>query len=120
MNVKKLLAVVLAVVMLLGVLPVVYAAGASDSANPEDGDISVDIGDVETVPEETESDSILGDINGDGEITTVDLVALQASVTKKGDPIANEIGDINADGEVTTVDLVALQAYVTKKVPTLG
>ena len=116
MNVKKLLAVILAIVMLMGVLPVVYAA-AGDSANPEDGDISVDIGDVEQIPEETEPEGVLGDVDNSGVVDFQDLGALQAHLSGKATAPNEAMADINGDGAVDFQDLGALQAHLSGKSP---
>ncbi|MBO5868785.1 MAG: dockerin type I repeat-containing protein [Oscillospiraceae bacterium] len=116
MNVKKLFAVILAVVMLVGVLPVVYAA-AGDGANPEDGDVSVDIGDVEQIPEETEPTGILGDLTNDGLIDTLDLLAMQAHLSGKATAENVAMADIDGNSAVDTLDLLALQAHLSGKNP---
>jgi len=50
---------------------------------------------------------ILGDINGDGSVTAVDVTRLIVLITTD-DPPANEIGDINGDGSVTSIDVTKL------------
>lgn len=116
MSVKKLLAIVLAAIMLLGAFSVVYAA-AGESANPEDGDVSVDIGDVEEIPEETEPEGLLGDVNVDGELNYLDLGALQAHLSSKANASNLVLADINGDGNVDYQDLGALQAHLSSKSP---
>jgi len=64
-------------------------------------------------------EAALGDINGDGIVDTVDLVALQAYVTHKTGEIDFACANINGDDIVDTVDLIALQAYVTHKTDSL-
>lgn len=114
MNIKRLLAVVLSAVMLLGVLTVAYAE-SGDAVIPEDGDISLDIGAVETVPDETEDAVLVGDINEDGKVDYLDLGALQAQLSGKVTGGNQDACDINADGDVDFLDLSALQAHLTGK-----
>ena len=50
---------------------------------------------------------LLGDANGDGQVTGADLIAVQQNFGKTGDsPLA---GDSNGDGQVTGADLISVQ-----------
>ncbi len=51
---------------------------------------------------------ILGDLNGDGEVTTVDLAVLKLYLARLSE-VDETAGDMNGDGEVTTVDLAVLK-----------
>ena len=55
---------------------------------------------------------LLGDMNGDGEITNADVAELLAKVTAR-EEVSLDVGDVNGDGEVTNADVVALLVLVT-------
>ena len=54
---------------------------------------------------------ILGDINGDGSVTAVDVTMLLVKIENNELP-ANEVGDINGDGSVTAVDVTKLLTLI--------
>ncbi|MBO5868374.1 MAG: leucine-rich repeat protein, partial [Oscillospiraceae bacterium] len=60
--------------------------------------------------------AMLGDINEDGAVDTLDLLALQAHLSGKMKDIFVEAADVNVDGTVDTLDLLALQAYLSGKI----
>ena len=69
MNLKKLLALVLALVMVICALPAVYAT-VSEDAGFDDSDISIGV-------EELQPDSVIyGDADGDGEVSTADAARI--------------------------------------------
>ena len=70
MNTKKLLALLLALVLVLGVLPVAYAA-ASDPATGDDTDIDVDVEDLPDVSVLYGDAVIIGDVPAIGELAEV-------------------------------------------------
>lgn len=60
---------------------------------------------------------IYGDVNGDGEITTLDLLIVQKHLLKKT-TLTNvylKAADVNKDGNVTTLDLLLIQKHLLKK-----
>ena len=60
---------------------------------------------------------IYGDNNGDGEITTLDLLLVQKHLLKKS-TLTNaflKASDVNKDGNVTTLDLLLVQKHLLKK-----
>lgn len=60
---------------------------------------------------------IYGDINGDSEITTLDLLIVQKHILKKT-TLTNaylKAADVNKDGNVTTLDLLLIQKHLLKK-----
>lgn len=71
----------------------------------------------------TVSGSILiGDVNGDGKITTADAVLLLQHIAKlitlEGQELAS--ADVNQDGNITTADAVLLLQYIAKLIPSLS
>ena len=55
---------------------------------------------------------ILGDVNGDGEVTVMDALAMQKYVADK--PVSNfneAVADINNDGEINITDTILIQKY---------
>ena len=67
------------------------------------------------------SDSILGDVNGDGEADTLDATLIQRYVTFVKVPYSDEVmmcGDTDGDGVLTVMDATFIQRYSTRiKVP---
>lgn len=60
---------------------------------------------------------IYGDVNGDGEITTLDLLLVQKHLLKKS-TLNNayfKAADVNKDNQVTTLDLLLIQKHILKK-----
>ena len=55
---------------------------------------------------------LLGDVNRDGKITTLDLEEVKKYITGE-EKIDKSRADMNLDGEVTLTDLVILKKYVT-------
>ena len=53
---------------------------------------------------------VVGDANGDGEISTADAVAIVNIALSEDEPTAEQlaVADLNGDGEITTADAVAL------------
>lgn len=60
---------------------------------------------------------IYGDVNGDGEITTLDLLVIQKHLLKKS-MLTNaylKAADVNKDNSVNTLDLLIVQKHLLKK-----
>ena len=59
---------------------------------------------------------ILGDVDGDGEVTSADAALIQRYDAQmslpEGTVIAN--GDVNGDGEIDILDVTLIQRYVAK------
>lgn len=65
---------------------------------------------------EPNKETLLGDVNGDGEITIVDATILQKYIvgqTTLDDETLN-VADVNKDGAVTVVDATLIQKFVVK------
>lgn len=65
---------------------------------------------------EPNKEALLGDVNGDGEITVVDATILQKYIvgqTTLDDETLN-VADVNKDGAVTVVDATLIQKFVVK------
>lgn len=63
-------------------------------------------------------ETLLGDVNGDGEITVVDATILQKYIvgqTTLDDETLN-VADVNKDGAVTVVDATLIQKFVVKMI----
>jgi len=60
---------------------------------------------------------ITGDVNGDGDITLTDMLAIKSHLLKKatltGTP--SLAGDVNADAAVTLTDFIQIKAHILKK-----
>lgn len=65
---------------------------------------------------EPNKETLLGDVNGDGEITVVDSTILQKYIvgqtTLDGETL--NVADVNKDGAVTVVDATLIQKFVVK------
>lgn len=57
-----------------------------------------------------------GDVNGDGEVSIADLVALSKHLLAAKPLDAGMNGDVNADGVIDVYDMIALRKFFTKKV----
>lgn len=67
---------------------------------------------------EPNKEALLGDVNGDGEITIVDSTILQKYIvgqTTLDDETLN-VADVNKDGAVTVVDATLIQKFVVKAI----
>lgn len=55
-----------------------------------------------------------GDLNNDGKLTVVDIVAMRGIIMSEQGPSAEqlEIGDLNSDGTLTVVDIIALRNII--------
>jgi predicted RNA-binding Zn-ribbon protein involved in translation (DUF1610 family) len=56
----------------------------------------------------------LGDVDGDGEVTVLDVTYLQRVLAnvKTADDTINKLGDVDGDGELTTIDTTKLQRWL--------
>lgn len=100
MNTKKLLALILAIALIVCVLPLAYATGASDPAQDEDTDIGVD---VEDLPE-VDVAVLYGDVDGNGEITAFDATLILQSIAGWDVTIDEVAGDVDGNDEITAYD----------------
>lgn len=67
---------------------------------------------------EPNKEALLGDVNGDGEITVVDATIIQKYIvgqTTLDDETFN-VADVNKDGAVTVVDATLIQKFVVKMI----
>ena len=74
-------------------------------------------GDVEikaTYKDEPGSDFTYGDLNGDGKINLLDLIAMRKYLAKWNIEIDTEAADCNADGKINLMDLILLRKYLAK------
>ena len=56
---------------------------------------------------------LLGDVNGDGQVTLADAIRLLDQVTAGENDILLAVGDMDGDGQITLVDAIALLDFVT-------
>lgn len=56
---------------------------------------------------------ILGDADGDGEVTIADATAIQRALIKLGNDINRKAADVDGDGAVTVVDATFVQRFAT-------
>lgn len=61
---------------------------------------------------------LLGDINGDGQISTADEIKGKAAVLNKVElePLQKLAADVNHDGNLTTADITRLKSTILGKV----
>lgn len=100
---KKIISLLTTLVVIVGMVGVVPAVGAgAESSGDYIYRTNSDMSQVE-----------LGDINGDGEITTVDvgLANAHARNTKLLNDEQSKIADINGDGKVTTADVGIINSH---------
>ena len=87
--------------------------------NDDDADCN-ECGEIRDVPEKPGEDIRYGDANGDGEISTLDIVLLQQYVSGNAVDLNDTTSDANCDGEISTLDIVLLQQYVSGNDVELG
>lgn len=104
MNVKKLLALVLAIMMVVCALPVVYAA-VSEPATEEDTDISVDVEDMPTVT------VIYGDVDGTGEIDSYDAILISRYAAGWDVTLDVAAADVDGTGVIDSYDAILVSRY---------
>lgn len=65
---------------------------------------------------EPNKEALLGDVNGDGEITIVDATILQKCIVGQAtlDDETLNVADVNKDGAITVVDATLIQKFVVK------
>ncbi|MDO4747783.1 MAG: dockerin type I repeat-containing protein, partial [Eubacteriales bacterium] len=74
------------------------------------------IGGSHLIPREQPADYILGDVNGDGEVSVVDATLVQRHVAKTTvlEGTALLAADVTGEGEVSVVDATVIQRFVAK------
>ena len=66
-----------------------------------------------TEPETTSGEIILGDVDGDGEVTSLDATYIQRQMAFMDVKTFNETAaDIDGDGEITSLDVTYIQRYL--------
>jgi len=75
-----------------------------------------------TVVDTTPPPYTLGEMDGDGEITVADALAILRIVARLAEPIGNQAlaADCDLDGEITVADALAVLRYVAKLTDTIG
>ena len=70
--------------------------------------------DLESIKDDTTNNTLLGDVNDDGKVSTADLIALKKYVLDVIDSTAINTtnADINVDGKISTADLIMLKKYL--------
>ena len=80
------------------------------------------IANTEAVVDWNEEDSligyepVIGDVNGDGDVTVLDATLVQRAVAKTSplDETQAACADVNGDGDVTVLDATIIQRFVAK------
>ena len=106
MNIKKMLAVVLALVMIVCVLPMAFA-----NSVPDAGDDPSDI-DVPTNQLPVEDLIMYGDVDGDESVTLDDALAVMRFVADWDITISEDAADVDCDGDITLDDALAIMRFV--------
>ena len=91
-----------------------YNSGDISNYNEDDVDFSLVAGKVYI----NERDNIiLGDVNGDGNISLVDTVIIQRMILEVVLPTDKQLlaGDINGNGNITLTDVTILMRYILGK-----
>ena len=70
-------------------------------------------GEWREVPEKPEETIVYGDADGDGEITTMDVIVLQQFTSGVEVTVDEVAADADGDGEITTMDVIVLQQYTS-------
>ena len=70
---------------------------------------------LEPVTPETIPETVYGDVNGDGQLDTADLVMLQKYLLKAGSLSKPFLADVNSDGNIDVFDNIALRKLIIKK-----
>ena len=60
-----------------------------------------------------EPDVLIGDVNGDGSVTTADMSMLRMYLTGADVQSHMDAADVNGDGNITTADITALRNRLT-------
>ncbi len=86
-----------------------YASKDVIDSNLQTIPVSIDNGSVTVI------DYIPGDLNGDGEVTTMDITLIRRLITGYDVSVNESAADVNGDGEVTMMDVVLIRRYVVDK-----
>lgn len=67
-------------------------------------------------------DGIIGDVNGDGQITIADATLLQRRCVEleSFDETQEKLADVNGDGRISILDVTCLQKYIAEKTEGIG
>jgi len=95
---KKLISIVLVLAMLISSLAMMMPVAAAESA-------SIESDTDNTAPKTV---TVLGDMNGDGEVNTDDAIYLLRHALMPGNYPISQSGDVNGDKEVNTDDAIYL------------
>lgn len=60
----------------------------------------------------TDTNKLLGDINGDGKFSTADIAALKGIIAEDDEDLYNAIYDLNGDGKLSTADIAILKGLI--------
>nr|WP_310938844.1 glycoside hydrolase family 48 protein [Clostridium sp. SHJSY1] len=75
-------------------------------------EIAIANGTYSMLVKELPNDAILGDVNGDGQVSLADVLALKKYLTNPSYKINKTNADVNKDGQVNIMDLVALKDMI--------
>lgn len=60
----------------------------------------------------TDTNKLLGDVNGDGKFSTADIAALKGIIAEDDEDLYNAIYDLNGDGKLSTADIAILKGLI--------
>ena len=102
-----------------GVYPIKISYSSRNTVTDDFIEKSLDSGDIQI---KTDSDALIGDISGDGEVTLGDVVLLARSLINLYtiDEALLGAADVNGDGNISNADVIKLSRYIIGLDDTLG
>ena len=93
-------------------IPGRYGAEYADEIVSAPGGMRLTVEAAET----EEPQSLLGDVNEDGNVTAMDVSLTAQYAARKTESINKDVADVNGDGNVTAMDVSLIAQYAAKKI----